>query len=430
MSIFYDLIFFIAAIIYIPIYLFKKKFHRGFILRLGFLPRDLTLNRPIWIHAVSVGEAMAVRGLVEELRNIYPDKRFVISTVTPTGNKIAKSMASENDFVTYLPLDFSFIVKAVIDKINPGLFIIAETEIWPNLISYLYNKNIPIFVVNGRISDRSFGGYLAIKFLVRPILNKITFFCVQTQRDAERLIRLGVSGDKIRVTGNMKFDIKDYADFKKTRLPEQARDYTDYRLKLGLSSKEKLFIAASTHPGEEEIILGTYKELLNEFPFLRFLIAPRHPERALEIIKLIKKFDFESMRISVFNRQTAKPRNPQTIFILDAVGQLMSFYAISDIVFVGGSLTKIGGHNILEPASLGKPIIFGPYMFNFKDIADLFLNNNACLSVPNKAELKQSIKELLNSPYKMEELGKKAKDLIVGNQGATRRNLELIKSLW
>lgn len=430
MSIFYDLIFFIAAVIYIPIYLFKKKFHRGFLLRLGFLPRDLTLNRPIWLHAVSVGEAMAVRGLVEELRNIYPDKRFVISTVTPTGNKIAKSMASENDCVTYLPLDFSFIVKAVIDKINPGLFIIAETEIWPNLLSYLYKKNIPIFVVNGRISDRSFGGYLAIKFLVRPILNKITLFCVQTQRDAERLIRLGVSGDKIRVTGNMKFDIKDYPDFKKTCLPEQARDYTDYRLKLGLSSEEKLFIAASTHSGEEEIILGTYKELLNEFPFLRLLIAPRHPERTLQIIKLIKKFDFESMRISILDRQTGKPENPQTIFILDTVGQLMSFYAISDIVFVGGSLVKKGGHNILEPASLGKPIIFGHYMFNFRDIADSFLNHNACILVSNKAELKQSIKELLNSPYKMEELGKKAKDLIVENQGATRRNLELIKSLW
>ena len=257
---------------------------------MGILPRYVSLNNSIWVHAVSVGEAVAVRILIEELRKFYPTKRFVISTVTATGNKIAKGIAEKTDFVTYLPLDFSFIVKRVINKIRPSLFIIAETEIWPNLISYLARLNIPIVIVNGRISDSSFRGYLMIKFLLRPILNKISLFCVQTQRDAQRLIGLGVSGDKINITGNMKFDFKDYTDLKK--------DYTDYRLKLGLNPKEKLLVMGSTHPGEEEIILNVYQGLNKEFPDLRLLIAPRHPERAKDIEKIVIKYGLNLVRVS------------------------------------------------------------------------------------------------------------------------------------
>jgi len=388
-------------------------------MRLGVLPRDLELNRPIWIHAVSVGEITAAGKLIAELRSAYPNKRFFITTVTPTGNKIAKGIAGSADFVAYLPLDLSFIIKGVLNKVKPVLFIIMETEIWPNLISYLKQKNIPVILVNGRISDRSFKGYLSIKFLLKPILNKINLFCVQTKVDVQRFTRLGVPEDKIKITGNMKFDITDYAGAR--------ANYTDYKLKLGLEALEKLLVCGSTHPGEEEIILDTYKKILSEFANLRLLIAPRHPERAKEIEKIASKNDFSPIFISDLPLK-AHTRNLKPVFILDSIGELVSFYAIADIIFVGGSLIKKGGHNILEPAGIGKPIIFGPYMFNFRDIASLFLENEAAILIHNKEELGINIRDLLNNPARTTELSRRAKALVLQNQGATLRNLGFISN--
>ncbi|MBI4972652.1 MAG: 3-deoxy-D-manno-octulosonic acid transferase [Candidatus Omnitrophica bacterium] len=381
MSIIYNLLFTFIIAIYFPIYLFKRKFHQGFLLRLGILPKNLDLDRPIWLHAVSVGEAMVAKNLLEELRIIYPDKKFVLSTVTTTGNKIARTIAQNSDFVTYLPLDFSFVVRSVIDRINPSLFILVETEYWPNLISYLYQKNIPIAVVNGRVSDQSFRGYALIKIFLKSILKKIDLFCVQTSRDAERLIRLGAPKNRVQVTGNMKFDLK-----------EQVLSFDVSGLQL--KEEEQLLVCGSTHPGEEEIILNVYDKLLKEFPNLRLLIAPRHPERSEEIER-----------------------------------QLLSFYSIADIVFVGGSLTKTGGHNILEPAALSKPILFGPQMFNFRDIADLFLKEKAALLIRNQKEFADKIRYLLQNPSPASLLGQRAKELIQRNQGATLRSAELIKTL-
>ncbi len=427
MYIIYDLIFLIFAVMLLPVYLFKRKFHRGFLRRFGILPKELGLNRPIWIHAVSVGEAMAVRGLIEELRKIYPASKFVISTVTATGNKIVKNIAKEGDFVTYLPLDFSFIVKNTIDRINPALFIIAETEIWPNLISCLYHKNIPIITVNGRISDSSFKGYLSTKFLLKPVLGKINLFCAQTNRDGERFKSLGVSAEKVKVTGNMKFDAADYTDKKSTAYTDFKKDYADYRSKLNLGSGDKLFVAGSTHAGEEDIILEVYKELQRDFLDLRLLIAPRHPERAGDVERIVNKYGFNSLRITQLNSRTCELADLRTIFILDTVGQLINYYAIADIVFVGGSLVKKGGHNILEPASLGKPVLFGPYMFNFRDIADLFLENKACILVNNRDELRLGISYLLNNPGEAIKLTRSARELILQNQGATKRNAGYIR---
>jgi len=419
MFILYDLIFLIFTLIYLPIYLCKGKFHRGFLARLGILPKDLDLGRPIWMHAVSLGEAISIRGLVEELRRAYPHKKFVLSTVTATGNKIAREIAQPGDFVTYLPLDFSFTVKKVINKINPGLFIIAETEIWPNLITYLSHKGVPIVTVNARISDASFRGYSAIKPLIKPILNKISLFCAQADTDSQRLKQLGVSSDKIKITGNMKFDQNDYTDLQK--------DCTDYRLKLGLEPGDKLLVAGSTHPQEEEIIIAAYKKLLNKFSSLKLLIAPRHPERSTEIEKIVLKSGFSAIRVSRLAGLAVSGSNPQTVFILDIVGSLMGFYAAADIVFVGGSLIAKGGHNILEPASCAKPVIFGPHMFNFRDITKLFLENNAAIMVSTAAELEVQVAELLENNTKASQLTKNAALVISRNQGATKRNAEAIK---
>jgi len=418
MFIFYDFIFLIVVVIYLPIYLFKRKFHRGFFARLGILPKNLKLDRPIWIHAVSVGEAKAVSGLIEELRKIYPDKRFVISTVTSTGNKIALGLAKEGDFVTYLAFDLGFIVKGVIDRINPYMFIIAETEIWPNLIHYLYKKNIPIITVNGRISDNSFKGYLSIKFLLKPVLSKAKLFCLQTELDAKRLLKLGVSENKIQITGNMKFDTKIHLN----------KESIDYREKIRLNAQDKLFIAGSTHSGEDEIVLGAYKELLKEFGQLKLLIAPRHPQRSGTIAKIVSRFGFRSVFVSSSPLECPTCiTNP--VFILDVLGQLVNFYSIADIVFVGGSLIKKGGQNILEPAVLEKPVLFGPYMFNFRDIADLFLSNKAAIMVTSQEELISNIVYLLNNPTQATEMGKRAARLILQNQGATRRNAEFIRNV-
>jgi 3-deoxy-D-manno-octulosonic-acid transferase len=421
MFILYDLAFVIFAIIYLPYFLLRKKLHQGFFQRLGFLPFNLGLEQPIWIHAVSVGEARVAQALVKQLRGIYPEKRFVFSNVTTTGNRIVHSFKEGDDFVFYLPLDLSFIVRRVVRKLRPCICIIVETEIWPNLITQLKKNAVPVVLVNARISDRSFLGYRIIRPLIKPILNKIDLFCVQSSRDAQRLSVLGAKSDKLKITGNMKYDFKDYTDYK--------RDYTDYKLKLGLGSKERLFVAGSTHPGEEKIVLNTYKRLLNEFPDLRLLIAPRHPERAKEIERLAAKLEFQSHFISTVQRTTQSAKR-KAIFILDTIGQLRSFYAIADIVFVGGSLIKRGGQNILEPAYFSKAILFGPYMFNFRDISELFLERAAARRVQAQEGLLREVKFLLNNPSELETMGEKARQLVLGNQGATKRNIELIKGMF
>lgn len=383
-------------------------------MRLGFLRKAPALNNPIWIHAVSVGEAMAVKGLLEEIKNAYPGRKLIISTITETGNKIAASIAKEGDFVTYLPLDFSFIVKSVIDRMKPAFFIIAETELWPNLILYLYKKKIPVVLVNGRISDKSFRGYSCVRFLLRPVLEKVSLFCVQTDRDAQRFMRLGVSRDKIHVTGNMKFDAVTYAQYNPDLKP---------------GPKERFLVAGSTHPGEEGIILEAYRQLCKEFSQLRLIIAPRHPERAAEVENIVVESGFKPVRISTLKNPAERPESAAPVFILDTVGELMSYYAIADIVFIGGSLIKKGGHNILEPASLSKAILFGPHMFNFRDITELFLDKKAAISVRNQEELTKNIGYLLNDPGKIIQLGQLAYELVLKNQGATKRNLGLIRRL-
>jgi 3-deoxy-D-manno-octulosonic-acid transferase len=419
MYIIYDFIFMLFVLIQLPVYLFKGKLKKSFLPRLGFLPRNLNLDRPIWIHAVSVGEAQAVKGLLDELRKVYRDKKFIISTVTATGNKIVHSFVREGDFVTYLPLDLSFIVKHVVAKINPSLFIIAETEIWPNMISALNQKHIPIILVNGRISDASLRGYRAIKFLLKGTLNKINACCVQSERDTLRFKIIGVSEDKIRVTGNMKFD----AALLNLDIKKQSKLRSD----LGLGEEDKFLVCGSTHAGEEEIILETYKKVLGIFKNLKLLIAPRHPERSREVAGLVLRSGFESAMVS--NLPTQGDIRANAIFILDTIGSLNNFYEVADIVFVGGSLVDKGGHNILEPASFSKPVIFGPYMFNFRDIADLFIINNAAVVLHNASELYGCILKLLNDPYESEKLGQRGKQLIVLNIGATLRNVEVIKQV-
>ncbi|MFC1657940.1 3-deoxy-D-manno-octulosonic acid transferase [Candidatus Omnitrophota bacterium] len=429
MTILYDLAFIIFAIGYLPYLLLKRKLHKGLFQRLGFLPESLRLEQPVWIHAVSVGEARVAGILVEQLRRDFPGKRFAFSTITVTGSKIVRSFLQKGDFLFYLPFDLSLIVRKVISRLKPCACIIVETEIWPNLIYQLKKMNVPVILVNARISDRSFSGYRTIRPLIKPILNKVNLFCVQGQSDARRLSSLGVDTDRLRVTGNMKFDFLQCSQGIKG-------DYTNYKLRLGLETKEKLFIAGSTHPGEEEVILNTYKKLLDEFPGLRLLLAPRHPERAGQAAGEAVKFGFQAVLISTLTNSAQQATQAQgdrsrqpPVFILDTIGELMSFYAIADIVFVGGSLVKKGGHNILEPALCAKPILFGPHMFNFREMSELFLAQKAARMVRGQEELFIEMKNLLTDSSQLMNIGKQARELVLKNQGATSQNAELIKGL-
>lgn len=420
MFIIYDLIFLIFMLAYLPVYLLRGKFHRGFSRRLGILPPDLKLDRPIWVHAVSVGEAISLKTLVSELRKAYPQKKLVISTITATGNKVARALVKPGDFLTYLPLDFSFITGPVLKRVNPCLFIIAETEIWPNLISSLYKQKIPIVTVNGRISDSSYAGYRLIKLFIRPILNRVTRFCVQSATDALRLEELGVDKEKIHTTGNVKFDMN--------LVVLAGLNPLDYRRKLWLGLEDKLLVCGSTHAGEEEQLIKVYKELLLNFPKLKLLIAPRHPERSKDTAEAVAKNGF--MPIFISGISAACPTCVSApVFILDVIGELLNFYASADIVFVGGSLVKTGGHNILEPAGLKKPVIFGPYMFNFRDITAMFLQNKAGIMVRDAAQLKVKIRELLENSLLAKGLGERAYELISKNSGATMRDIGIIKDL-
>ena len=429
MFILYDIIFILVFLFwYLPGYIVKGKLHSGFLMRLGIFPRQIRRGfsgrQTIWLHAVSVGEVLASRELLEGLRKEYPQSQIVISTVTSTGNAVARKIAAPQDIVIYLPLDISFIAAAAVRRINPFLVIIAETEFWPNLIGVLHRRKVPIITVNARISDGSFRGYRLIRFLIRPVLNKISLFCLQSEADARRLSVLGASPEKLKVTGNMKFDNADYP-----ALRDPATRDAEYRKRLGLGEKERLLTAGSTHPGEEEIILKVYKKLLNDFLGLKLLIAPRHPERSKEIGRLALNYGFDPIVISKL-QPSAIDYRLSTVFILDTIGQLTSFYAVSNIVFVGKSLVNKGGQNILEPAFFAKPILFGPHMFNFREITALFMANQAAVMVKDEEELSRKISFFLANPDEAKRLGRAGKELLSRNQGATQRNLEFIRNYF
>ena len=414
----YDIFFFVFSIIYLPYLAVKGKAHKDFMQRFGKLPpaiKEASLMKPVWIHAVSVGEVLAVKNFVENLRKKFPKQKIVLSTTTRTGNDIAKKVLDDDILKFYFPLDFSFIVKRVVDFINPSGLIIMETEIWPNLVLELSRRNLPIALINGRISDKSFGGYRKIKFFFGKILKKINLFCMQATESAERIKALGALPSSVRVTGNMKFDLRELS----------AGEAPEANLEL----PGKLIIAGSTHAGEEEIVLEAYKLLTETFDDLCLLIAPRHIDRAGAIKNKIEESGFEPILMSRMGKGPHKMLPKKAVLILDTLGDLGHLYSLATIVFMGGSLIKRGGHNIIEPAISGKPIVFGPYMFNFKDMARSFLENNAAVEVKNKKELKETLQLLLKDDSKRATLGNNAKGLIDKSRGATERNINEVALL-
>ncbi len=420
MTILFDFIYLLLSFFYLPALLFKGKRRIGLRQRFGIYPQGIKkalrqYDNFVWVHAVSVGEMKAAAPLIEQLRASFPGLRFVISTITPTGNAVAKQIAAQEDIVIYLPFDLSLIVKKTFSLINPKLLLIMETELWPNMIGIAARRKIPVVIANGRISDRAYPKYKKFFRIFAPIIKRIDLLCMQSDKDAQRIINLGARPQNVKVVGNIKFDQAEGAVFK--QLPELKTD-----------RNELLIIAGSTHDNEEEMLSRIFIELKKKHNNIRLLIAPRHVHRADEVMQVLSKLNLKSKLLSAIMNDSRQVM-PEDVIILDIMGVLSQVYKSADIVFVGGSLVRHGGQNPIEPALCLKPIIFGKYMFNFHEIEKMFLSGKAAVSVSSEEELMQSLDELICNKYKRETLAANAKSLVEKNKGSVARIISCIKEM-
>lgn len=378
------------------------------------------MDRPIWLHVVSVGEAIAAEPLIQELRSRMPEIAWVITTVTPMGQEVAKKLIRDGEGqLLYLPLDFTPAVRRAIRAIRPRLFLCFETELWPVLFHEMHRAAVPIVVVNGRISPRALRRYLLVRPWMERALLPVGLFLVQSVQDARRYAAIGAAKDRIVVTGNLKWDIK---NLNGTGIQQRE----SLRTLLGLNSADLLWTAGSTHAGEELQILEVYQRLKGAYPHLRLLIAPRHPERVPEVERDIQCCGFSPVCRSQLALPNAAPKSADSVFILDTIGELKSFYQASDLVFVGGSLVPKGGHNLVEPALFQRPIVTGPHLHNFQDIAESLSQAGGMAIVRSPEELEERIQRLIESPTLRQEVGRRAQGVIAQNQGATARAADRI----
>ncbi|MBI4435925.1 MAG: 3-deoxy-D-manno-octulosonic acid transferase [Candidatus Omnitrophica bacterium] len=413
----YNIAFLLFALLYLPTFFLKKKSHDHLRERFGFLPKvKRSEGKILWLHTVSLGEALAALPLIQEIRKSFPNVQFAFSTTTKTGRTILEGIRKEDELLFYFPFDLSGVVHRVVRTVKPHLFVTMETEIWPNLILVLKKANIPIVLLNGRISKKSFRGYRWIRWALKGPLQRIDLFCMQHALDGDRIRALGADPTRIRILGNMKFDL--------VAVRGQETSSDGMRERLGLAKGEKLWVAGSTHPGEEKSLLQIYDGLSKDYPHLRLLIAPRHPERKREVVKLIQTFHREASLVSERNKQQGVP---SSVLVLDTIGILRSIYAVADLVFIGGSLVPKGGQNPLEPALFAKPILFGPHMDNFQDIVHLFLKEGAVKQVQGEEELAHVTRTLLENERLGKSLGEKAKKVLEDHQGVVRRYLEVLR---
>lgn len=406
----YNILYNTALLIVLPYQYLRRPSHtrkRWLRQRYGYIaPHKAEVNtnttiKRIWIHAVSVGEAIAAKPLVNVLRK---NNDIIITTVTETGQKIAKDYISENETLLYAPFDTKGAVRRFLEKVNPHIIILMETEIWPHLLKEAKNFNIPVVIVNGRISDNSYSNYKKVSFFMRDVLSFVDLFCMQTERDAEKIISLGALPERVIVTGNMKFEVKPPS--------EPPLWSTDLR--------KPVIVAGSTHEGEEEALLKAYKEVSQIYPDLTMIIAPRHPERFSEVEALLQK---ESINYGKRSDLDIKGRD---VILLDSIGELSAVYAVSDIAIIGGSFVPKGGHNLFEPAYWRKPIVCGPFMNNFP-LAEEFFSKGAAIKV-EKAKLSSALEMLMGDEAMRHNMGERAFELYKKNRGALEKTVELIKT--
>ena len=402
-----------------------RKYVRSLRQRLGYLPLSFNLDGDdsIWIHAVSVGEVLTARALLPELRERYPRLRIFLSTTTMTGQQVARNNLQYVDEVFYFPFDLRFIVRRTLRLVRPKLFIVMETEIWPNLLRACREAGVKTVLVNGRISSRSYPRYRLARGFFRVVLADIDRFCMQSAESARRIVEIGADPGRVLVTGSLKFDSLDIpgasgaaADRGRNRVLRYFR----------VAADRPVVMAASTLKGEEEPVFEAFQRIRATRTNALLIIAPRKPERFDDVERIARRAGWNVARRSEL-RVDAEPRND--VVVLDTIGELAQLYQIGTVVFVGGSLVDAGGHNILEPAVFGKPIVFGPHMENFAEIAQAFLEQGAAVQVKGGRELETALLELLSDPVRRASLGAAARALVEANRGARAKSLGAIAQL-
>ncbi len=417
MRILYNLLTYVLFLPYIGYWLVRGITNRSYLKRIGErlgigYPR---LERCIWIHAVSVGEVVAAVPLVRALGRRFPDRPLLVTTVTPTGAARVASLFGDEVHHTYIPFEAPHVVDRFFSTTNPDIALVLETEIWPNLYRGCGVRDIPLVLVSARISPKSVRNYRRLLPLFRETLSHGIVIAAQSEADAERFLSLGAAPERTRITGNIKFDVELPPD-----LPLRGRE-----LRADLFLDRPVWIAASTHEGEEEIVLAAQQALLKNHPEVLLVLVPRHPQRFPAVRDMIVK-----QGMSVVSRTDGEPCSMSTqVFLGDTMGELTLFYAASDVAFVAGSLVPIGGHNLLEPAALGLPLLSGPHVFNAQEIADMFVASGSCRLVQDSADLAAQVDDLLSDPETASRLGDAGREILERNRGSLHRLLALIEPL-
>jgi len=412
----YSLVLGVLTLAYLPVFLVRKVWGGGYPLalreRLGFVPVAPGPDR-FWVHAVSVGEVMAAVPLVQALRARWPDTEVVVSTVTGTGDRVARARLPEAAATFAFPVDLAGATRRAVRRVRPRCFIALETELWPNLLRALAVAGVPAMLANGRISDRSYGRYRRVRGLFRRVLGHVVLFAMQSEEDARRIISLGARPERVVITGNLKMEAPP---------GEEGVDRLWRRL-LHLGS-ERVWIAGSTHRGEEGQLLEAFVALREVAGRIRLILAPRHPERVEEIEALVRARALRSVRRSRIGSGTAAD-----VIVLDTIGELATLYAVADVIFVGGSLVSAGGHNVIEPALHAKPIIFGPHMTNFRDAAALLLRAEGAIQVRDVTDLVAALRTLLSDEAGRQARGIAAWKAVRAHQGACERTIAALEAL-
>jgi 3-deoxy-D-manno-octulosonic-acid transferase len=421
MYLLYSALLAIGLLVSLPYWLLQMlrhgKYHEGLKERLGRVPPRLDQSsapRTIWVHAVSVGEVLAVRGLIEELRARFPRHRVVISTTTSTGQRLARKHF-DKEGVFYFPLDFAFAIRPYLRMLHPELIVIAETEFWPNLLRLAHASGARIAVVNARISDRSWPGYRRFGFLLARTLRHIDLFVAQTEEDARRLRDIGALAERIQVKGNLKFDVA---------VPSPPPIVTSLRVAFRQGEAGPILVCGSTVEDEEPLLLRAFENVLASYPRAMMILAPRRPERFAEVAKLLEGLGIRFWRRSLWSGEPVSGG----VFLIDTIGELTSLYSLGDVAFVGGSLVPRGGHNIIEPAQYAVPIIVGNHTENFRDIVGLFQSRDA-VRVVGPAEFPLVLMELLSNEVERSALGRRGAETLRSQMGATERTLRSLEEL-
>jgi len=423
----YSLLTLVVFIVVSPYFVYQairyKKYVGSLRERLGYLPISFNVDgeESLWIHAVSVGEALTARALAADLKARYPRLRLFLSTTTIAGQQVARRSLQHVDAVFYFPFDWAFIVRRTLSLVKPRVFIMMETEIWPNLLRVCRKRGVRTVVINGRISSRSYPRYRLIRPFFRRVLADVDRFCMQSEESARRLIDLGADPSRVSVTGSLKFDSLELPTPASHGKPRE-RVLRFFRI----SPHRTVIVAGSTFRGEEAAVLRAFSRVKSTMPGALAVLAPRQPERFGEVERLARDAGFVTARRSELPID-AEPR--ADVVVLDSIGELAQLYQLATAVFVGGSLVDQGGHNILEPAIFGKPVVFGPNMQNFKEIADTFLANDAAVQVQTDRELEEALLLLVTDPVRRARLGAAARALVEANRGAKDKTLAVIADL-